>query len=192
MDIITHAKLFATQRHVLDNHQLYGGVLPYTHHLEAVERVIRRFGVPAAVDAAPGQWKEDVNLLAAAWLHDVVEDTRGRPNEVRAREIEEIFGEDIAMLVGAVTSENGENRKIRNALTYPKIRAAGERAIALKLADRIANVEYGGKSGSLGGMYSREYPDFRHALHTTEPASLYLVNQMWHHLDTLLKPGPAL
>ena len=184
MDIVTHAKLFATQRHVLDNHQLYGGVLPYTHHLEAVERVIRRFGVPFL------NGKEDDNLIAAAWLHDVVEDTRGRPNEVRAREIEEIFGEDIAMLVGAVTSEDGTNRKIRNALTYPKIRAAGERATALKLADRIANVEYGGNSGKVGGMYHKEYPDFRHALHAAAPANLYLVNQMWHHLDLLLEYTP--
>lgn len=170
MDLVTQMKLFATQKHVLDNHQLYGNVLPYTHHLAAVEQVLIRFG-----------FESDEVLRAAAWGHDVIEDTRGRQNEVKARDIEEMFGEDVALLVGAVTSEEGPNRKTRNALTYPKIRAAGERAVALKLADRIANVEYGGRASE---MYKREHADFKHGINIETGDERVL--KMWRHLDGLL------
>jgi (p)ppGpp synthase/HD superfamily hydrolase len=176
MDLITQAKMFATQKHVLDNRQLYG-VVPYTHHLADVEQVLLRFDAVFQDDA----------LRAAAWLHDVVEDTRGKQNEVRVRDIEEIFGEDIGMLVSAVTSEDGPNRKTRNALTYPKIRTTGDRAIALKLADRIANIEFGGRALE---MYKKEYAEFRFNLRSDKPAALYAVNQMWHHLDLCLGWDP--
>lgn len=171
MDLITQMKLFATQKHVLDNHQLYGNVLPYTHHLAAVEAVLIRFGFEA-----------DEVLRAASWGHDVIEDTRGRQNEVKARDIEEMFGEDVSLLVSAVTSEDGPNRKTRNALTYPKIRAAGERAVALKLADRIANVEYGGRASD---MYKKEHADFKHGLYASSHDIRVL--KMWAHLDGLLE-----
>lgn len=170
MDLVTQMKLFATQKHVLDNHQLYGNVVPYTHHLDAVERVLIRFG-----------FEDDEVLRAASWGHDVIEDTRGHHNEVKVRDIEEMFGEDVAMLVNAVTSEDGPNRKTRNALTYPKIRAAGERAVALKLADRIANVEYGGRASD---MYKREHADFKHGINITTDDERIL--KMWKHLDGLL------
>lgn len=169
MDLITQAKLFATQKHVLDNRQLYGNVLPYTHHLADVERVLVTHGFV------------DETIRAAAWLHDVVEDTRGKSNEVRVRDIEEIFGESVAELVGAVTSEDGPNRKTRNALTYPKIAATGERAVALKLADRIANVQYGGRGLK---MYMQEHPEFRRQL--VSVSSLVSVVAMWCKLDALL------
>lgn len=179
MNLIEQAKMFATQKHVLDNHQLYG-LLPYTHHLAAVDQTLLYFGL------------DDEALRTAAWLHDVVEDTRERSNEVRVRDIEEIFGEEVAVLVGAVTSEPGLNRKTRNALTYPKIREAGMRAVALKLADRIANVESGGRAI---GMYVKEHPEFRHGIYTSLPALesfppkyvgdpvAVVVCQMQDHLD---------
>lgn len=160
IDPIKVARFFATVKHA---GQLYGG-LPYTHHLAAVEQVLRRF--------------DNLNtehLLVSAWLHDVVEDT-----STKLKEVEEMFGSDVADLVGAVTNESGANRKIRAALTYPKIRKAGYFAVRLKLADRIANVENGGK---LVSMYQLEYEDFRRALYTAGENE-----NMWKHLDSLLDP----
>lgn len=179
MNIIAFAQLFATVKHVRDNTQMYGHLIPYTHHLAAVEQVLIRFG-----------FEEDRNLRAAAWLHDIVEDTRGLPGEVRSRDIKEMFGDDVAKLVEAVTSEPGPNRKTRNALTYPKIRKAGVRAVSLKLADRIANVEFGG--GALD-MYEAEHSDFRHGIYlddesldrNAEDTIRHL--KMWHHLNGLVK-----
>jgi (p)ppGpp synthase/HD superfamily hydrolase len=158
MDPLRHVKFFAAVKHT---GQIYSGGMPYTHHLAAVESVLRRFGVT------------DENMLSAAWLHDVLEDT-----ETSSKEIEEMFGAEIVRLVKAVTNEDGPNRKTRNALTYPKIREAGENAVKLKLADRIANIETG---GSLVQMYKKEYEDFKRALYTVNQAE-----EMWNHLDLLL------
>jgi (p)ppGpp synthase/HD superfamily hydrolase len=176
MNLIDQAKLFATQKHVLDNRQLYSNLLPYTHHLAAVEAVLVRFGFL------------EEEIRAAAWLHDVVEDTRDKTNEVKSRDIREVFGEGVAKLVEAVTSERGENRKVRNALTYPKIRAGGVLAVALKLADRIANVENGG--GAVD-MYKKEHTDFRFNVYIPYGADLPLgdaskVVKMQDHRDGLL------
>lgn len=163
MDILAAAKSYATLHHVIRKGQLYGNV-PYTHHLDQADRVLLRFD------------EERLVLRTAIWLHDVVEDT-----DVKLRDIEENFGEDVALLVGAVTSEEGPNRRTRNALTYPKIRATGPDAVRIKLADRIANVENGGGSVT---MYAREYPDFRHALFN----SIDTLNlPMWSHLDRIIK-----
>lgn len=158
MDPLRHVKFFATVRHA---DQRYSSGLPYTHHLAAVEQVLRRFGV------------SDENLLTASWLHDVVEDT-----ETKVKEIEEMFGSEVARIVHAVTNEDAPNRKMRHALTYPKIRDAGLSAITLKLADRIANVESG---GNLIGMYRKEHEDFRRALYTPGQAE-----EMWAHLNSLI------
>lgn len=157
LDPLRWAKFFAATKHA---DQKYGG-LPYTHHLAAVEAVLRRFNVT------------DDDMLTAAWLHDVVEDT-----PTKLKEIAELFGERVAALVGAVTNEEDPNRKIRAMLTYPKIRSVSG-AVTLKLADRIANVENG---GSLVSMYAREYDDFRRALYTPGDA-----DPMWAHLDSLLR-----
>lgn len=177
MNIVAFAKLFATVKHSDENDQKYGHLVPYTHHLADVERVLVQFG-----------FKDDANLRAAAWLHDIVEDTRKLPNGVRSRDIMEMFGKDVAALVEAVTSEDGPNRKSRNALTYPKIRKAGARAVCLKLADRIANVEFGGAATD---MYKSEHDDFRHGVYLNIAGEVPTEDEtrmmkMWHHLNELI------
>lgn len=159
MDLLLAAKQFATLHHVIRKGQLYG-VLPYTHHLQAVEMTLRELGESRDF------------MLAAAWLHDVVEDT-----DVKIRDIEENFGEEVAHVVFAVTAEGGALRSVKNAVTYPKIRAAGPDAIRLKLADRLANVRNG---GSMGKKYAKEYPDFRHALRDPNDRFNY---KAWIFLD---------
>ena len=166
MDSLTAAKAYAHLYHVERGRQMYG-VVTYTHHLADVEEILRSFGI------------EDPDLLVASWLHDIVEDT-----EVKLRDVLENFGEDVAHLVSAVTNEPGENRKVRALLTYPKIREAGDKAIALKLADRIANTRKGG--GSLK-MYQREYPEFRRALYSDVPSKdVPSLHVMWGRLDEIM------
>jgi (p)ppGpp synthase/HD superfamily hydrolase len=168
--LIRFARYYAAVKHA---GQQYSGGLPYTHHLAAVEAVLRRFG-----------FEDSEDLLAASWLHDVVED-----QGVKIKEIAELFTDRVGDLVGAVTNEPGPNRKLRGMATYPKIRKVAG-AVALKLADRIANVEHGGK---LVDMYRGEYEDFRRALFTPsqrapEERKFFSdkVQDMWDHLDTLL------
>ncbi len=151
------AREFAVKRH---GGQRYDKDKPYAHHLEAVRDVLVRFGVT------------DEDLLAAAWLHDVVEDT-----STSAQQVSERFGDRVGALVLAVTNEPGKNRRARHLASYPKIPATPG-ATTLKLADRIANVEQG---GALVGMYRKEHPEFRKALHAPKEAP-----QMWAWLDGLL------
>lgn len=174
IDALKVARFYATVKHA---GQLYAG-LPYTHHLAAVEAVARRFK-DGEVDGRRLRPEEQEALVVAAWLHDVVEDCG-----VKVKEIAEMFGEQIAGLVDAVTKvatgPHGEklNRRLAGMATYPKTRAGGFLAVRLKLADRIANVENG---GSLVEMYRKEHEDFRRALYTPG------VNEdMWQHLDGLL------
>jgi (p)ppGpp synthase/HD superfamily hydrolase len=156
LDPLRWHKFYATVKH---GDQKYG-FLPYTTHLAAVENVLRRFNITDSI------------LLGGAWLHDVCEDTG-----TKVKEIEELFGEETALIIGAVTNERGESRKVRAALTYPKIRS-NKKAVILKLADRIANVENG---GSLVTMYRKEYEDFKRALYTKDENE-----EMWSCLDRLL------
>jgi len=175
IDPLHAAKSFATYHHVHRKGQLYGP-LPYTHHLAKVEEVIVRF------------CGDDLALRTAAWLHDAPEDT-----DATVRDVEEAFGEEVGALVSAVTNEPGPNRKTRAALTYPKIRAAGPRATALKLADRIANVSNGGAAVE---MYRKEHDGFKHGLglynyHAPDGDTSYVatiaVPAMIGHLDKLLE-----
>jgi (p)ppGpp synthase/HD superfamily hydrolase len=100
------------------------GDSPYTVHLAHVENTLTRFGFT------------DPYLLAAAWLHDAVEDKTG----VTLDDINIKAGLTVALLVEAVTDGEGQNREDRKVESYRRMRGRAE-AIPLKLADRIANVE---------------------------------------------------
>lgn len=143
------AQYFATSEHVTKRNQMYG-VLPYTHHLQEVEQLLRRWGA------------DEEDMLVAAWLHDVVEDCP----EVGRKQIEEMFGPRVAELVEAVTNEPAPNRATRHALTHPKTRGVPG-AVLLKLADRLANVANGRAHGGIFvRMYAKEHETFKRALYT--------------------------
>lgn len=110
-----------------------------------------------------------------------IEDTNRSYGDVKKR-----FGEEVAELVYAVTSELGRNRKERNEKTYPKIRN-NARATMLKLADRIANVEYGMASGGKNDMYSSEFASFRAGIYSPEAVGIApVLDLMWKYLEKIL------
>ena len=134
-------------------------------------------------------------MLAAGWLHDVIEDTDASYNDVK-----KVTNAVVAELVFAVTDELGRNRKERSAKTYPKIQG-NIAATALKLADRIANIENGNvEGGSMLQMYRKEYPHFRETLnvgpsqhgnlpiaHIDPGLLIEPVQKMWEHLDRMMR-----
>jgi guanosine-3',5'-bis(diphosphate) 3'-pyrophosphohydrolase len=138
------ARRFAEERH---KSQRYGEH-PYVVHLWAVRQVLTDFGYHSGP------------LAVAAWLHDLIEDT-----PTTRQEIAERFGEEVAMLVWAVTGvgKNRKNRKERNAWVYEKIRQCPKAAI-LKLADRIANMEASQACPDKLAMYRKEHLEFAMAL----------------------------
>jgi len=107
--------------------QRYGGDRPYRVHLEAVAKVVRDFAGLFSPD-------ESRDLEAAAWLHDTLEDTMTTPEQLEAA-----FGPAVTALVKAVTNDPWLRGDALHAKMYGQIRAAGRLAVALKLADRIAN-----------------------------------------------------
>ena len=159
---ITEPREFAIQAH---GDQRYGE-RPYSHHLDAV----------AAIAAQYGETAETV-----AYLHDTVEDTPVKLDEVRAR-----FGHLVADCVALLTDEPGANRKERKAKTYAKLTLVhGELELALivKAADRLANVRACVADGNqrLLEVYRSEHPTFRQAAYRPS-----LCDALWAELDSLL------
>jgi (p)ppGpp synthase/HD superfamily hydrolase len=120
-DLITLARTFATERH--GNQKRKYSDEPYTVHLESVMEIVR--SVP-----------HDENMLIAALLHDVVEDTETTFGEIANR-----FEVDVYELVSALTDYTKVvgNRKHRKKLDAQRLSNAPARAQTIKLADLIDN-----------------------------------------------------
>ena len=101
---------------------------PYAEHLlEALEVLVRGAGVT------------DPDILQAAVLHDVVEDTPCTIDDVRRE-----FGARVAELVGWVTKptpEEGSDRRAAKEAYLGRLKDAPEDAVLVKLADRASNVQ---------------------------------------------------
>lgn len=113
-----------------------------THHHGAIGQVRKYTGEPyinhpAAVVALLRTVPHTEEMLAAAWLHDTVEDTAATIEEVRIE-----FGDEVAELVGWLTDvstkEDG-NRAARKAIDREHTAAAPPAAKTIKLADLIDN-----------------------------------------------------
>jgi guanosine-3',5'-bis(diphosphate) 3'-pyrophosphohydrolase len=132
-DLVTRAFSFAAAAH--DGQQRRSGV-DFIEH-------------PAGVARICAELRLDEQTIAAALLHDVVEDTDTDIDEVRAE-----FGDEIARLVEGVTKLTRisfQSREQAEAENYRKMIVAMSedvRVILIKLADRLHNmrtIEYLGK-----------------------------------------------
>lgn len=107
------------------------GLTPYFGHPEAVAIILLEY-----------LRVRDANVIAAAILHDNVEDLPhlGWSNEYIRKE----YNQDIAELVWWVTkfdlADFGGNKKERDAMYHVHLRSAPRRAIMIKLADRLHNI----------------------------------------------------
>lgn len=123
-DIVERARVFATAAHAAVRQLRKYTNEPYIVH-------------PTEVVAIVSTVPHTAEMLAAAWLHDVVEDT-GVTNEDISRE----FGPQVAELVGWLTDtstpEDG-NRSARKAIDRAHSALAPAEAQTVKLADLISN-----------------------------------------------------
>lgn len=83
MTIIEKAQAFAIERHGPQLRKYTGE--PYWFHLRNVAGIVQEV-------------TQDEETIAAAWLHDVLEDT-----ETKIREVEERFGGEVLRIVLALT-----------------------------------------------------------------------------------------
>jgi (p)ppGpp synthase/HD superfamily hydrolase len=114
---------------------------PYLEHLlETLEVLVRGAGVT------------DPDVLCAAILHDVVEDTACTVDDVRLA-----FGDRVADMVRWVTKPepaDGADRKAAKESYLKSLRDAPDDAVLVKLADRASNVQ---TLRNLGQARQREY-----------------------------------
>ncbi len=109
-DKVKAAREFTAQRH---SGQLDDSGAPYfAAHVEQVARII-------------SQVTDDPDILAAAYLHDLIEDT-----ETTYEELSNLFGVRVAGFVLELTKE-GRNR-------FPSLHST--EAIMIKFADRLSNL----------------------------------------------------
>lgn len=95
--------------------------------------IIHPFAVAALVMSVAGSTSE---MIAAAYLHDVVEDT-----EVTSVKIHEEFGHIIGVMVDMLTNvpKSMGNRAVRKQMDLERLAAAGPEVQTVKLADLIDN-----------------------------------------------------
>lgn len=124
-DLIRRAFLFAYQLH---QGQYRKSGEPYINHPVAVAGLLRYLG-------------SDDAMIAAGFLHDVIEDT-----EVTPEELEQHFGEEVRHLVEGVTKLskfNFSSKTERQAENFRRMflaMAKDIRVIVVKLADRLHNM----------------------------------------------------
>lgn len=121
--LVLRAARFAAWKH-RDQRRKGRGAVPYINH---------------PLDLAHVLWFEggvtDPVILAAALLHDTLEDTQTALQELQGE-----FGERVAAIVMEVTDEPTINWRARKKLQISRARLASVEAKQVKLADKICNL----------------------------------------------------
>lgn len=154
----------SAQEFAMSQHQQFGKPYDLVHIPQVVSLVAAK--------------TSDPDVIAAAWLHDVVEDTGVSVDQIR-----QMYGDRVAQIVWAVTDEPGANRAERKENTLPKIVQNGDAAL-VKLADRVANVTASQGDERRLAMYRKEQPAFQSALQAVAP-----YEDMWATLTSILNPS---
>jgi guanosine-3',5'-bis(diphosphate) 3'-pyrophosphohydrolase len=114
---------FAARKH-RDQRRKDADASPYINHPIALANVLCNEGGIA-----------DPVILAAALLHDTLEDTETDYEELRGQ-----FGDDIADVVVEVTDTKWLSKEARKRLQISKASHSSSRARAVKIADKICNL----------------------------------------------------
>ena len=123
-DLVERAQTYATKAHQRIGQLRKYNKQPYHVHLEAVAELV-------------AEVTDDPETIAAAWLHDTVEDT-----PATLEDIEENFGLPVAELVEELTDvskPSDGNRARRKAIDRDHSAQASPRAKTVKLGDLIDN-----------------------------------------------------
>lgn len=123
-EFLENARDFCIMAHG-DQKRKYTG-LPYYEHCFEVANIV-------------AQVTSDESVIAAAFLHDVVEDTK-----FTLAHIQQAFGQRVALLVYQVTDvsrpEDG-NRRVRKLIDQAHLAESSPEGATIKLADTISNTQ---------------------------------------------------
>ncbi len=154
---VREAEIFAIAAH---GNQQYG-FHPYYKHLKDVVRICEPYG------SYP---------MILAWLHDVLEDTR-----VKSEQIVQVFGSEIATDCQLLSDPPGVTRKERKQLLNIRLSdpETPRMVLLVKAADRLANVRHSclGNSTMLE-KYRAEHEQFSRACKRQN-----LAETIWLELD---------
>ena len=121
--LVLKAAQFAALKH---RDQLRKGSqeLPYVVHLISTALLIAEVG-----------GVKDPEVLAAALLHDTIEDT-----QTTAEELTAAFGKKVCRLVEEVSDDKSHEKAVRKRLQIEHAPELSSGAVLIKLADKISNV----------------------------------------------------
>ena len=121
--VILKAAAFAAHKH-RDQRRKDAKATPYINHPIEVARVLSEEG-----------GVRDPKILAAALLHDTIEDTETSYDELRG-----LFGRRIADLVAEVTDDKGLRKPVRKRRQIEKVAQSSVAAQQIKIADKLCNL----------------------------------------------------
>jgi (p)ppGpp synthase/HD superfamily hydrolase len=121
-DIVLGAKKFAQEKH--KNQKRKDGVTSYSDHLEGVVNRLKNLGVT------------DKEVLCAAWLHDIIENT-----DVTFDQINERFGREVAVIVLSLSKDQNISKKDREMQYINQLKDAPFQSKIIKLCDISANLK---------------------------------------------------
>ena len=122
-NLVLQAAKFASDKH-RDQRRKDANLSPYMNHLIDVAHLLCEV---AAV--------EDPEILAAALLHDTLEDT-----ETADDEIESIFGQRVLGIVLEVTDDKTLPKDVRKRLQIEHSASLSNEAALITIADKISNI----------------------------------------------------
>ncbi|MBK8864376.1 MAG: bifunctional (p)ppGpp synthetase/guanosine-3',5'-bis(diphosphate) 3'-pyrophosphohydrolase [Betaproteobacteria bacterium] len=121
--LLLRAASFAAHKH-RDQRRKDARASPYINHPLMLADIL----------ASEGSVTDTVTLCAAL-LHDTIEDTETKPDELR-----ELFGPEIAAVVVEVTDDKTLEKADRKRLQVEHASVISDKAKLVKLADKIANI----------------------------------------------------
>ena len=121
-NIVLDAKKFAHEKH--KNQKRKDGITPYSDHLEGVVNRLKNLGVI------------DNEVLCAAWLHDIIEDT-----DVTFEQINERFGREVAVMVLSLSKDQNIPKKDREMQYIDQLKDMPLQTKIIKLCDISANLK---------------------------------------------------
>ena len=121
--LVLHALAFAARKH-RDQRRKDRHASPYINHPIALAETLWHVG-----------GVRDARTLAAALLHDTIEDT-----ETTRAELARNFGKEVASVVAEVTDDKSRPKMTRKRLQIEHAPHLSRRAKLVKLADKISNL----------------------------------------------------
>ena len=167
-DLVDRAMDVARSKHSHQNRKF--GNVAYIRHPMHVAEILKTYSA-------------DQYIIAAALLHDTIEDT-----DTSYTELEATFGKKVANLVKELTSEKNITNKV-DYLTKKMIHMSSD-ALLIKLADRLSNVSDLQNDKKFAVRYSAQTRDILDAVRSKrkiDRPAMRIINQIRKKIEPFIE-----